>query len=127
MPEEVRADLLLGRDTLTPGLVKAGQAASDASGNVKQLTRDLYEAGKVRATPVVDLNDKDAETKLKDVTAKLKELGAKVADPKIDVEDKQAVAAVAAMRVKLDELGRKVTPRITLEGVTRVEAGVAPP
>ena len=124
MPEEVRADLLLGRDTLSPGLLKAGKAASDASGNVKQLTRDLYEAGKVRATPIVDLQDKDAEAKLSDVTAKLKELGARVADPAIDVKDKAAVAAVAAMQVKLNQLGRKITPRITLEGVARVEAGV---
>ena len=125
MPEEVKADLLLGRDTLSPGLVKAGQAASDASGNVRQLTRDLYEAGKVRATPIVDLNDRDAEAKLKDVTAKLKELGAKVADPGIDVNDKAALASVATMRVKLDDLGKKVSsPRVTLDGLTRAEAQI---
>jgi phage-related protein len=103
--------------------VKAGKAASDASGNVKQLTRDLYEAGKVRATPIVDLQDKDAEAKLKEVSQNLRDLGAKVADPGIDVNDKDAVAAVAKMRVKLDELGRKVSsPRVTLEGLTRAEA-----
>ena len=125
MPEEVRADLLLGRDTLSPGLVKAGKAASDASSNVRQLTRDLYEAGKTRATPIVDLNDDEATAKLESVSAKLKELGAAIADPKVDLEDKDAAAKVADMRVKLDALGRKVaSPRVTLDGLARAEAGI---
>lgn len=125
MAQEVRADLLLGRDTLSPGLVKAGRAASDASGNIRQLTRDLFEVGKQRATPIVDLQDTAATAKLDDVAAKLKDLGAKVADPKIDVQDKASVASVASMQVKLDRLSRLVaSPRITLEGLARAEAGV---
>lgn len=125
MPEEVRADLLLGRDTLSPGLVRAGKAASDASSNTRQLTRDLYELGRQRATPIVDLQDAAAEAKLTEVSDKLKELGAKVTNPEIDVNDKKALADVAAMRVKLDALGKKVSsPRITLEGLARAEAGV---
>src|SRR5215813_8485440 len=123
MPEEIRADLLLGRDTLSPGMVKAGRAAADASSNVRQLTRDLYEVSKQRATPVVDLNDAAATAKLGEVSAKLKELGARVADPKVDLEDKKALASVATMRVRLDELGKKVSsPRVTLEGLARAEA-----
>jgi hypothetical protein len=123
--DEIRADLLLGRDTLSPALVKAGKAASDTSSDVRQLTRDLYELGKKRATPVVDLQDKDATAKLADVTAKLKELGARIADPKVAVDDKKAQAALAEMRVKLDALGKRVaSPRITLEGLTRAEAGI---
>src|SRR5262249_54749692 len=123
MPEEIRADLLLGRDTLSPGMVKAGRAAADASSNVRQLTRGLYEVSKQRATPVVDLNDAAATAKLGEVSAKLKELGARVADPKVDLEDKKALASVATMRVRLDELGKKVSsPRVTLEGLARAEA-----
>lgn len=125
MPEEVRADLLLGRDTMSPGLLKAGRAAADASSNVRQLTRDLYEAGKQRATPIIDLQDKAATAKLDQVTQKLRDLGAKAANPAIDVNDKAALASVAAMRVKLDALGKKVSsPRVTLEGLARAEAGI---
>ena len=123
MAEEIRADLLLGRDSLTPGLLKAGRAAKDASGDVGSLTRQLYELNRARATPVVDLNDKAAVAHLDEVKAKLDELGKKVAAPKIDPQDKAALASVASMRLQLDRLGRMVaTPRVTLEGVDRAQA-----
>jgi SLT domain-containing protein len=121
--EEIRADLLLGRDTLSPGLVKAGEAASHTSSDVKQLTKDLYELGKQRATPIVDLNDKDADARLSGFVAKLKELSAKVADPGVDLNDKDAVAKLATFRVQLAQLAKQVaSPRITLEGLAKFEA-----
>src|SRR5215471_4098367 len=104
-------------------MIKAGRATEDAAGNVRQLTRDLYELSKQRATPVVDLNDAKATAKLDDVRARLLDLGRRAASAQVDVNDKDAVAKLAALRLRLDDLGKKVvSPRITVEGTARAEA-----
>ncbi|MBO0813629.1 MAG: hypothetical protein J2P30_00520 [Actinobacteria bacterium] len=125
MAEEIRADLLLGRDSLTPGLLKAGRAAKDAGGDVKSLTQRLYELNRQRATPVIQMDDQRAQQKLTDVADKLRRLGEKAASAKIDVKDKDAQARIARIFTQLDDLDRKTSsPRITLDGVAKVQAEI---
>jgi len=123
--EEIRADLLLGRDTMSPGLLKASRAAADASKNIHQLSRDLYEVNRQRATPIVKLDDADATVKLQALQARLLELSRRAAEAQVDVNDKDAAAKLTALTLRLDQVGKKlVSPRITLEGADRAEAEI---
>ncbi|MBO0813570.1 MAG: hypothetical protein J2P30_00215, partial [Actinobacteria bacterium] len=125
MAEEIRADLLLGRDSLTPGLLKASRASSDAAGNVKNLTQRLFELNRQRATPVIQMDDQRAQQKLTDVADKLRRLGEKAASAKIDVSDKDAQARIARIFTQLDDLDKKTSnPRITLDGVAKAQAEI---
>lgn len=77
----------------------------------------------VSATVPVQANTKPAVLSVDDLKARLEDLAGKVATARVGIDDKQADATLAAMAVKLTRLDTRVaSPRITLEGIARVEA-----
>ena len=123
MASETLSFDILAKDAASPAFAKLAGAAQDASGNIRQVARDLTAVGRMRAAPVLAIDDKDARAKLDAVRTRLADLSGKAALARVGVDDKDAQAKLAAFGVKLDALGRKTAdPRITVDGVARAEA-----
>src|SRR5487761_738195 len=123
MASETLSFDILAKDAASPAFAKLAGAAQDASGDIRQVARDLTAVGRMRAAPVLAIDDKDARAKLDAVRTRLADLSGKAALARVGVDDKDAQAKLAAFGVKLDALGRKTAdPRITVDGVARAEA-----
>ena len=111
MKQEVRADLLLGRDTLSPGLVKAGRAAAGAGGNVKDLTDKLRHLSDRTYDARLGLKgDKETGQTLDKLTAQLLRLSQRKVDPEVDLEGYlRTRAQITGIELALDRLNAKRT------------------
>ena len=109
--QEVRADLLLGRDTLSPGLIKAGRAAADAGGNVKDLSDKLRHLSDRTYDARLGLKgDKETGQTLDKLTAQLLRLSQRKVDPEVDLEGYlRTRAQITGIELALDRLDAKRT------------------